>query len=73
MADRVQNLDSTQKNQEKQLQTLIHLSDKFGDSLANAFAKNVAEGKRFDDILKSVDNPLWKRGCAWRSPRSSRA
>jgi hypothetical protein len=41
-------------DRERQLNTLIGLSEKFGDSLANAFAKNVSEGKKFDDVLKNV-------------------
>ena len=43
--------DPVEKDRERQLNTLISLSDRFGDSLANAFAKNVAEGKKFDGIL----------------------
>jgi hypothetical protein len=30
----------------RQLNTLIGLSEKFGDSLSHAFAKNIAEGKK---------------------------
>jgi phage-related minor tail protein len=38
----------------RQLNSLIGLSDRFGDALSNAFAKNVSEGKKFDDVLKNV-------------------
>jgi hypothetical protein len=41
-------------DRERQLDTLIGLSEKFGDTLTNAFAKNVSEGKKFDDVLKSL-------------------
>src|SRR5688572_27379783 len=37
-----------------QLNTLISLSDRFGESLSNAFAKNISEGKKFDNVLKDV-------------------
>jgi phage-related minor tail protein len=42
------------EDRKRQLNTLISLSEKFGDSLANAFAKNVSEGKKFDNVLKHV-------------------
>jgi phage-related minor tail protein len=51
-----------QKDRKRQLDTLIGLSDKFGDSLANAFAKSAAGGKKFDDILKSVRQSLVETG-----------
>ncbi|ANY77579.1 phage tail protein [Microvirga ossetica] len=38
----------------QQLNTLIGLSDRFGESLSNAFAKNISEGKKFDNVLKDV-------------------
>ncbi len=38
----------------RQLDTLIGLSEKFGDSLSNAFAKNISEGKKCDNVLKDV-------------------
>ncbi len=38
----------------RQLETLIGLSDRFGESLSNAFAKNISEGKKFDNVLKDV-------------------
>ena len=38
----------------QQLNTLISLSDRFGESLSNAFAKNISEGKKFDNVLKDV-------------------
>jgi phage-related minor tail protein len=50
------------KDRERQLNTLIGLSDKFGDSLANAFAKNIAEGKKFDNVLKSLRQSLVETG-----------
>lgn len=46
----------------RQLNTLIGLSDKFGDSLSNAFAKNIAEGKKFDDVLKKMRESLVETG-----------
>jgi len=45
---------SKKEQTRRQLDTLIGLSDRFGDSLSNAFAKNIAEGKKFDDVLKNV-------------------
>ena len=33
---------------------LIGLSERFGESLSNAFAKNISEGKKFDNVLKDV-------------------
>src|SRR5262245_46542816 len=50
--------DVAREDRERQLTTLISLSDKYGDSLANAFAKNVSEGKKFDDVLKEVRKSL---------------
>jgi phage-related minor tail protein len=50
------------KDRERQLNTLISLSDKFGDSLSNAFAKNVTEGKKFDGVLKSLRQSLVETG-----------
>ncbi|MBF9232065.1 phage tail tape measure protein [Microvirga alba] len=54
--------DSIFRDRDRQLDTLIGLSDKFGDSLANAFAKNIAEGKKFDDVLKSMRQSLVETG-----------
>lgn len=51
-----------EEDKKRQLNTLIGLSDKFGESLSNAFAKNVAEGKKFDDVLKSVRRSLVETG-----------
>jgi phage-related minor tail protein len=51
-----------EKDRERQLNTLIGLSDKFGDSLSNAFAKNIAEGKKFDNVLKSLRQSLVETG-----------
>lgn len=42
------------KDRERQLNSLIGLSERFGESLSNAFAKNVSEGKKFDNVLKDV-------------------
>jgi hypothetical protein len=39
---------------DRQLNTLIGLSERFGESLSNAFAKNISEGKKFDNVLKDV-------------------
>ncbi len=38
----------------RQLNMLIGLSERFGESLSNAFAKNISEGKKFDNVLKDV-------------------
>jgi phage-related minor tail protein len=51
-----------EKDRERQLNTLIGLSDKFGDSLSKAFAKNIAEGKKFDNVLKSLRQSLVETG-----------
>ncbi|MBZ6076414.1 phage tail tape measure protein [Microvirga puerhi] len=50
------------KDKDRELQTLIGLSDKFGESLTKAFAKNVAEGKKFDGVLKSLRQSLVETG-----------
>ena len=55
------------KDRERQLQTLTGLSERFGDSLTTAFAKNIAEGKKFDDVLKSVRRSLVVQ-CRGRCP-----
>ena len=36
--------DTEVEDRKRQLNTLIGLSEKFGDPLSNAFAKNIAEG-----------------------------
>ncbi|WP_262027651.1 phage tail tape measure protein [Microvirga sp. Mcv34] len=54
--------DEKEKDRARQLTTLIGLSEKFGDSLSNAFAKNIAEGKKFDNVLKSVRQSLVESG-----------
>jgi phage-related minor tail protein len=54
--------DRTADDRTRQLNTLIGLSDKFGDSLSNAFAKNIAEGKKFDNVLKSLRQSLVETG-----------
>ena len=43
------NLLSCERDHDRHLNPLIALSSKFGDSLASAFANNVAEGKRVSD------------------------
>ncbi|MBO1907091.1 phage tail tape measure protein [Microvirga sp. 3-52] len=59
----VANVGDTQtEDRKRQLNTLIGLSEKFGDSLSNAFAKNIAEGKKFDNVLKSVRQSLVETG-----------
>ncbi len=55
-------LSESQKNREHQLNTLTGLSNRFGNSLTSAFAKNIAEGKKFDDVLKSVRRSLVETG-----------
>ncbi|MBF9195225.1 phage tail tape measure protein [Microvirga sp. BT290] len=54
--------DPIDDDRKRQLNTLIGLSEKFGDSLSNAFAKNVSEGKKFDNVLKSVRQSLVETG-----------
>src|SRR4051794_4260185 len=49
-------------DRKRQLDTLIGLSEKFGDSLSNAFAKNIAEGKKFDVVLNKVRESLVETG-----------
>ena len=65
MADQ-KDLTKTQKealsDKDCQLNTLIGLSDKFGDSLSNAFAKNIAEGKKLDDVFKKMRESLVETG-----------
>jgi phage-related minor tail protein len=51
-------LTEREQQRKRQLETLISLSGKFGDSLSTAFAKNVAEGKKLDDVLKSLRTSL---------------
>ncbi len=51
-----------EKDKERQLNTLIGLSDKFGDSLSNAFAKNVAGGKKLDNVFKKMRESLVETG-----------
>jgi phage-related minor tail protein len=50
--------DAAVEGKERQLDMLKGLSDKFGDSLAGAFAKGAAEGKKVDDVLKSLQKSL---------------
>jgi hypothetical protein len=54
--------DGVAEDRKRQLNTLIGLSEKFGDSLSNAFAKNIAEGKKFDVVLKKVRDSLVETG-----------
>ncbi|MXQ13843.1 phage tail tape measure protein [Microvirga makkahensis] len=49
-------------DKQRQLDTLIGLSEKFGDSLSRAFAKNITEGKKFDGVLKKVGESLVQTG-----------
>ena len=53
MADTNDDLLSPKKDRERQLGTLIALSNKFGDSLAHAFAN-----KRLDEVLNGVRKSL---------------
>jgi hypothetical protein len=55
-------LDTITEDRKRQLNTLIGLSDKFGDSLSNAFAKNIAEGKKLDDVFKKMRESLVETG-----------
>ena len=50
------------KDRERQLGTLIQLSERFGDTLSRAFAKNVAEGRRLDEVLQTVGRSLVQSG-----------
>ncbi len=54
--------DPIDDDRKRQLNILIGLSEKFGDSLSNAFAKNISEGKKFDNVLKSVCQSLVETG-----------
>ncbi|MCB8820051.1 phage tail tape measure protein [Microvirga rosea] len=65
MADPIDSISAQKEllgDKDRQLQTLIGLSDKFGESLSKAFAKNVAEGKKFDDVLKGMRQSLVETG-----------
>jgi phage-related minor tail protein len=44
--------------QERQLETLTRLSERFGQSLSQAFAKNSREGKELDNVLQSIGKNL---------------
>jgi hypothetical protein len=50
------------EDRKRHFNTLIGLSDQFGNSLTSAFARNIAEGKKFDDVLKSVRRSLVETG-----------
>ncbi|WP_210485629.1 phage tail tape measure protein [Microvirga antarctica] len=54
--------DGTARDRQRQLDTLIGLSDRFGTTMTKAFAKNVAEGNKFDAMLKSVQRSLVETG-----------
>ena len=54
--------DPIAADRSRQRNTLIGLSEKFGDSLSNAFAKNIAEGKKFDNVIKLVRQSLVETG-----------
>ena len=56
------NNDPLTEDRKRHFNTLIGLSDQFGNSLTSAFAKNIAEGKKFDDVLKSVRRSLVETG-----------
>src|SRR4051812_43276326 len=60
--DNANGSDKGNEDKKRQLGALIGLSDKFGDSLSNAFAKNIAEGKKFDVVLKKVRESLVETG-----------
>jgi phage-related minor tail protein len=55
-------IDPLKQDRERQLNTLIALSDKFGDRLAEAFSKNITEGKKLDDVLKGMRRSLVEGG-----------
>ena len=46
----------------RELGELVGLSEKFGATLTRAFARNIAEGKRFDEVLKGVGRSLVAMG-----------
>lgn len=46
------------ERQQRQLETLDRLAQRFGASLSAAFGKNAAEGKRLDDVLSKVQRTL---------------
>ncbi len=46
--------NSLEEDRKRQLNTLIGLSERFGESLSTAFAKNISEVKKFDNVLKDV-------------------
>jgi phage-related minor tail protein len=50
------------RDRERQLDTLISLSDRFGSTLSRAFSKSVSEGRKFDDVLKSLQRSLVETG-----------
>src|SRR4051812_1947178 len=54
--------DPADQDRERRFNTLIGLSSEFGNSITSAFAKNIAEGKKFDDVLKSVRKSLVETG-----------
>lgn len=54
--------DPENEDRKRQLNTLIGLSERFGDFLSKAFAKNISEGWKFDNVLKSVRQSLVETG-----------
>ena len=54
--------DAVKEDRKRHFNTLIGLSDQFGNYLTSAFSKNIAEGKKFDDVLKSVRRSLVETG-----------
>jgi phage-related minor tail protein len=51
-------LDQDLARRQKQLADLDRLAQRFGTSLSTALSKNVADGKRLDDVLGSVGRTL---------------
>jgi hypothetical protein len=66
--------DPLEEDRKRHFNTLIGLSDLFGNSLTSAFAKNIAVGKKFDDVPKSVRRSLVETGLkmGWCRPEISR-
>ncbi len=54
LEEKLNDVRDGKKQAARQLDTLIGLSERFGESLSNAFAKNISEGKKFDNVLKDV-------------------
>jgi len=54
LEEKLNDVRDGKKQAARQLDTLIGLSERFGESLSNAFAKNISESKKFDNVLKDV-------------------